>query len=1193
MRTSGRAIVALVIAFAGTATIAAADPPPIPDPPAGCTPPTDGRVALWRGENTVEDSAGMHHGALAGETAGFSAGAVGTAFALAGNRDHARVPDATDLNITGDVTFDAWVQIDDLDFGAPDSSGVGGDRLILWKVDEADTDITFAFWIEGDVPATAAAAPLGFSSGTRTDPSIHVRSEALAWQKDTWYHVAVARSGPTVTFYRDGRPAGSATIGGTPVATPAAPLSLGAGASAGTVFNPIKGAIDEAQLWSRGLGADEVEQIHASATGACTPPPPPDPTPTPTPTPTPAPEQAPRNVARPSIEPARECPTQIGGGGACRPVAHTYRCDPGTWEGHDPSLPYVFTWQRYSKPTATDFGGYKTVASGETLSASSSTQVGMAESNWRYRCAVEARNAAGATSAVSDPRQLEPKYEPGAGPRNPTVDVRVTGIEATQGIQQECPNCVGVLPSRDQTTLSDPADVDYRGVRLAAGKYTVARVFADYRHSDGRTRPLPGVTARLEVSDSAGRLLAVLTPDFSPGSVPSAPSDGRAQVTRAERGDAAAAFTFVIPWQQTERRSLSLRAIAQPARSGLAPLKQCAGCNGNVFTLRNIPFVRTEQIRVRPVRINSDGMNTTSTVEQLFASSQELMPGFVQYFPFPAEDLDVPRDKLEATALVAQWAADRGYPPSDVPVGIFRENVDQNGTSLNGLGGVTVHNNAVLDPGGRLGAREASIARDSRPVTSVAHEIGHQLGLHHADNECGGNSDDQVGLPNPWWNTRGTILGFGLQRQAPRPRVFQGTDHYDFMSYCGYTSDHTSPDHWIGLGNWDTLLARNAPAVALPARRARASAPAVRRPVRVIVTVDGAGAAKVLSIAPGREAGVPGDAGGPYRLEFRDAGGKVAASAEPAVQTIVPHGEPSGRMLTATLDLAPSATELLVRRGDEVIARQARSAHPPVATIVTPRAGAVGDRATTAVRWRASDADGDRLTTTIDYSGDGGRTWKVLASGLTGRSARLASRELSASADGRVRVRVSDGFDAAIVVSGRLRSRGTRPLVRIASRLGRLRSDALVLLQGGAFDDAGRALTGSRLRWYAGRRFLGSGERVSAQGLPAGTRAIRLVATDARGRSAAAVIRIRVTAVAPQFLEFDGPATVARSARMVQVRVASTLPATLRIAGGRYAVGRTPRRLVVPLRGRGDVSLPATLSASGKVTRGRFRAQRG
>ena len=145
-----------------------------------------------------------------------------------------------------------------------------------------------------------------------------------------------------------------------------------------------------------------------------------------------------------------------------------------------------------------------------------------------------------------------------------------------------------------------------------------------------------------------------------------------------------------------------------------------------------------------------------------------------------------------------------------------------------------------------------------------------------------------------------------------------------------------------------------------------------------------------------------------------------------------------------------------------------------------------------------------------------------------------------------------------------------------------MRADQLVLLQGSAFDDADKPLTAKRLRWYDGRRPLGHGARISVQGLPAGTRTIRLVATDARGRSATATQRIRVAAVRPQFLLFDAPETVRRTARSVSIRVASTVPATLRIAGRRFAVGRTPRRVTVPIgRGTRALALPVRLSAFG------------
>jgi hypothetical protein len=158
---------------------------------------------------------------------------------------------------------------------------------------------------------------------------------------------------------------------------------------------------------------------------------------------------------------------------------------------------------------------------------------------------------------------------------------------------------------------------------------------------------------------------------------------------------------------------------------------------------------------------------------------------------------------------------------------------------------------------------------------------------------------------------------------------------------------------------------------------------------------------------------------------------------------------------------------------------------------------------------------------------------------------------------------------------------------------GRMRADAMLLLRGRAYDDAGRSLTGRSLRWYAGRRLLGRGELLTVRGLPAGTSAIRLIATDARGRLAQARLPLTVLAVRPTFLLVRAPKRVAPSARRVRIVVASNVPAVLTIAGGRYAVDRRPRALTIAIRrGRAPLQLAYALSSPGGVTRGTYVAAR-
>jgi hypothetical protein len=265
-----RHVAGVVAAAAGIAFAASAraDAPPVPDPGSGCAVSNDGRVALWRGEGTAQDSVGGHDGTLVGAaTAGYRPGVVGQALSLPGEGDHVEIPNAPEFDLTGELTLEAWVQIDDTSFA------VGGDRVIFWNSNAAETPV-FALWIEGD-GTSALAAPLRFFATPATDDPAFVDSQALAWQSGRWYHVAVTRSAGVVSFYRDGAPVGSATLAAPRAADGDLPLGLGAAPIAGSAYNPVKGAIDEAAIWHRALAASEVGALNAAGTGGCNPPPPP------------------------------------------------------------------------------------------------------------------------------------------------------------------------------------------------------------------------------------------------------------------------------------------------------------------------------------------------------------------------------------------------------------------------------------------------------------------------------------------------------------------------------------------------------------------------------------------------------------------------------------------------------------------------------------------------------------------------------------------------------------------------------------------------------------------------------------------------------------------------------------------------------------------------------------------------------
>jgi hypothetical protein len=906
---------------------------------------------------------------------------------------------------------------------------------------------------------------------------------------------------------------------------------------------------------------------------------------------TPPPQSRPVNTSPPAIVDVPGSP-------------HTYSCSPGTWIGAQGTIdlagnvfPFTYTWQRLT-PDSSFFGGYRidTVATGQVYRPTAGSAFALAQS-WLIRCLVQTSNAAGSASAVSAPRTLSPA--PPLTLVNDTTDIRVTGIEVTQAVQEDtCNGCTGTLPERSQADVTSPGTANYQGVTLAAGNFTVVRVFATFTQPAGMAN-LPGATATLRVYDSDGHQIATLNPDSSPASIGRNPM----YVSAAERATPGVSFNFLVPWQYTLHKALSFRATVNPA-VGLVQIAQCSGCNANTFDLIGVPFVSTAVVPIHPIPLTVGGVQTPMTEQQVFGSAQTVLPLKVRIFPY---DAPLPVDGMsseDASYAVNERGANDGLIGSDYPIGVFIDGTPN-------LGGLTLAGRKLYDQTGPI-----SIVRDDRPLSSAMHEIGHGLGLSHADTlphpdgtaDCGGNSNGQVGEAWPPDN-EGRIQSIGLdwrnwtvgQSGSLPQTVVEGYDHvgkalqsnyfyYDFMSYCLPTDNNVQleADHWISMRNWNRLIAFHPPAQALPAAASRAARAAGATPLRVIATVDSAGNTSVFEVEPGQVTPAGPTAGSSYRIESRDAGGAVLASVTPTTTFVHIDGQRPGLLLEATLPFAASTADVVVSGGGVELAHRDRSRHAPTVKLISPRSRArLSGRAATVVRWREHDADGDPLTATVDYSADGGRHWRVVADRVHGSSARVPGRAFSASRNGRVRVRVSDGFDADVAISGRLRASGAPPLVRIVrpGRGNRARQGATLLLRGTAFDDADRPLTGRHLRWYAGRRLIGHGELLTVMRLAPNDKLIRLVATDAHGRSSQAELRTKVVAVPPAFLVARAPTHIKATAKRMRIVVAATVPSVLTIAGGRHRVGPKPHAITLRIaRGHRPLRLKYSLRAIGGGT---------
>ncbi len=211
-------------------------------------------IAWWAGNDNAADIQGAHDATLDG--AGFGPGEVNHAFSFNGTSDKVNIPASNDWNFgTGDFTVDFWEQSSDssdvmyaLSF-EPDPT-FNGQNL---DFDFNDSHGLWVFWNGGGGNNIQVG-----SSGAYTDGQ--------------WHHFALTRVGTTLTLYVDGAAAGTATY------TPAIDLSggnsnfIGARNINGTVNKFWNGSIDEVEVFSRGLTADEVAGIyHAGGAGKCRP----------------------------------------------------------------------------------------------------------------------------------------------------------------------------------------------------------------------------------------------------------------------------------------------------------------------------------------------------------------------------------------------------------------------------------------------------------------------------------------------------------------------------------------------------------------------------------------------------------------------------------------------------------------------------------------------------------------------------------------------------------------------------------------------------------------------------------------------------------------------------------------------------------------------------------------------------------
>jgi hypothetical protein len=183
----------------------------------------------------------------------------------------------------------------------------------------------------------------------------------------------------------------------------------------------------------------------------------------------------------------------------------------------------------------------------------------------------------------------------------------------------------------------------------------------------------------------------------------------------------------------------------------------------------------------------------------------------------------------------------------------------------------------------------------------------------------------------------------------------------------------------------------------------------------------------------------------------------------------------------------------------------------PTVQIVSPNGGSFngGD---IPVTWTASDADGDALEISVDYSADDGATWIPVGSSAGSGTVNVLSAELPASDNARMRVVASDGLKSGSATSAAFSVAAQLPQIFISAPLdGAIFGEAQIVdLIGGGRDATDGYLPSVALNWSSDRDGdLGNGDLVSVY-LSVGTHILTLTAQNSAGLTATATATVVV-----------------------------------------------------------------------------------
>lgn len=445
----------------------------------------------------------------------------------------------------------------------------------------------------------------------------------------------------------------------------------------------------------------------------------------------------------------------------------------------------------------------------------------------------------------------------------------------------------------------------------------------------------------------------------------------------------------------------------------------------------------------------------------------------------------------------------------------------------------------------RMGLSERIEYNNPPSGTTLAHEIGHNLGRRHVN--CGGPDDVDPDYPHDpcFISTVSSTAFFGVDLYTPTaPRVIDPGVHdtsdipTDLLAYgnARWPSDY----NWMAM--YDELMdqkaqfeeRRNAP-VYLASSDDIAAAwmeswkGESGREIIFSAIVDPGVEGEIDILMPVNPTTMGEEARAELALATREALGKetrfmvelLDGNDEVILEVPLEDGfvddtlTPDNRLLTALLPKPDGLESLRLvdqSKGTE-LARADRSPNAPEVVLLHPEENDVVEDELV-IDWDASDPDGNDLEVAVQYSADDGETWTALALNAGEAPAMIDISTMQGGIDTvRLRLIVSDGFNTTEVVSDPFTVVPRDPITKISRPADgvEVHLGTPIFARSQSFDPEDGVLRGDALVWeLEDHGEVGTGETVLLTDLALGTHRLILTATDSDGQESTDEIDIHV-----------------------------------------------------------------------------------